>query len=234
MKDSTIRIDPRFRGPPDSGNGGYSAGLLAQALGGLDVEVTLRLPPPLGRDLRVEAGADDAALYDGDALVASAVRAPLALDVPPPPAALAARAAETRFTGFERHIFPGCFVCGPDRDEGDGLRIFPGAADGASDQVAALWTPDPAFEGEDGRVALPFLWAALDCPGYFAVEREAGRAVLGRMRARIEAAPPAGAPLIVTGWAIGHDGRKHRAGTALHDKEGRLVAAATATWISLA
>ena len=40
----TIRIDRRFCGPPDSGNGGYVAGLLARELGGSDVPVTLRLP----------------------------------------------------------------------------------------------------------------------------------------------------------------------------------------------
>jgi acyl-coenzyme A thioesterase PaaI-like protein len=43
----------------------------------------------------------------------------------------------------------------------------------------------------------------------------------------------AGEPLIVTGWPIDSEGRKHRVGSALHDKDSQLVAAATATWITL-
>ena len=35
------------------------------------------------------------------------------------------------------------------------------------------------------------------------------------------------------GWPIDSEGRKHRVGSALHDAEGNLVAAATATWITL-
>jgi hypothetical protein len=42
MVEQVIRIDRRFRGPPDSGNGGFVAGLLSTALGGSGVEVTLR------------------------------------------------------------------------------------------------------------------------------------------------------------------------------------------------
>ena len=55
-------IDPRFNGPPGSGNGGYACGLVAGLLGG-PAEVTLRLPPPLGTPLRW----DGERLLDGDA-----------------------------------------------------------------------------------------------------------------------------------------------------------------------
>src|SRR6185436_9559900 len=48
-----LTIDPRYRGPDTSGNGGYTCGLVAAHVAG-DAEVTLRLPPPLGRPLRVE------------------------------------------------------------------------------------------------------------------------------------------------------------------------------------
>ena len=58
-----IRIDRRFRGPPDSGNGGYFAGLVAKELGGSDVVVTLRRPAPLDADLRLERSGDEALLY---------------------------------------------------------------------------------------------------------------------------------------------------------------------------
>ena len=49
-----IVIDRRFRGPDDSGNGGYSAGLFALEHGGDVVEVTLRLPPPLETPLELD------------------------------------------------------------------------------------------------------------------------------------------------------------------------------------
>lgn len=231
MDDPVIRIDPRFRGPPESGNGGYSAGRLAEALGGSDVEVMLRLPPPLGRDLRIERDAEGARLLDGDSLIATAVPRPLDLDVPQPPDLEAAIGAEGRYAGFHDHVFPGCFVCGPERAAGDALRIFPGPT--GNDRVAAHWVPDESLADRDGRVRTEFLWAALDCPGYFATKRKAGPAVLGRIAARIDRRPQVGETLIVTGWPIAHDGRKHHVGTALHDIEGRRIAAARATWISI-
>jgi len=46
-------IDTRFRGPPQSADGGYVCGRLAAYLGG-PVEVTLRRPPPLNQALDVE------------------------------------------------------------------------------------------------------------------------------------------------------------------------------------
>ena len=36
----TVTIPARFNGPPDSGNGGYTAGVLAAALGASPAEVT--------------------------------------------------------------------------------------------------------------------------------------------------------------------------------------------------
>ena len=44
----------------------------------------------------------------------------------------------------------------------------------------------------------------------------------------------AGEQLVVSGWALSHDGRKHFAGTALYNQSGQAVAWAEATWISLA
>ncbi|WP_106640735.1 hypothetical protein [Allosphingosinicella vermicomposti] len=229
---STIRIDPRFRGPPASGNGGYSAGRLAAFLGGSNVEVTLRLPPPLGRDLQVERGGEGARLLDGGALIASAMPATVDIEVPTPPDLASAHEAERHYAGLMDHVFPGCFVCGPERAPGDGLRIFAGAVEGRC-QVAAVWTPGADLADEHGQIWSEYLWAALDCPGYFAVKAQAGSAVLGRIATHIGDRPKAGKPLIVTGWAIGHDGRKHHCGTAIHDAAGGCLASARATWISL-
>jgi acyl-coenzyme A thioesterase PaaI-like protein len=163
-------------------------------------------------------------------VIATATRA----DVPPialaPPTPEEASAAELRFVGLARHIFPGCFVCGPEREEGDGLRIFAGPAGG---QVASTWCPGPDLADEAGDVRCAFVWAALDCPGYFAVQEAAGLAVLGTMSAVRLAPVRAGEIAVVTGWTLGSEGRKHRAGTAVHDADGRLLAAAQATWITL-
>ena len=231
---STVRIERRFRGPPETGNGGYVAGLVAASLGGSNCTVTLKAPPPLESDLTLETDGAAAILFEGDAVVVSASREALEIDVPSPPPTLAeAQDAEPRFNGFSHHIFPGCFVCGPDREGGDGMRIFPGALHDGAHRVAATWTPDETVTGDDGIVRPEFLWAALDCPGYFAAEDAAGVALLGKMSAVLHRSVRAGEPLVVTGWPIESEGRKHRVGSALHNADGELVAAATATWITL-
>jgi acyl-coenzyme A thioesterase PaaI-like protein len=233
MRDmTTVRIETRFRGPPESGNGGYAAGLVAAALGGSSCTVTLNSPPPIDRDLVLESGDSSAALLDDGSIVLTASCATVEIDVPPAPSLAEARQAEPRFIGHSNHIFPGCFVCGPERDPGDGMRIFPGQLHDQARRVAATWTPDDTVADEKGFVRPEFIWAALDCPGYFAATG-AGMALLGRMSAVLHRKVSAGKPLIVTGWPIQTEGRKHRVGTALHDLDGNLVAAATATWITL-
>lgn len=230
---ATIRIERRFRGPPLSGNGGYVAGLVAAVLGGTNCTVTLNAAPPLDRDLTLTAEDAVSTLSEDDSVIVTAAQEPVEIDVPKPPSLEAAREAEPRFTGLSSHIFPGCFVCGPDRQSGDGMRIFPGAVGDPARQVAATWTPDDGLAGEDGIVRPEFVWAALDCPGYFAAEDKAGLALLGRMAATIHRPVHTGEQLVVTGWPIDSDGRKHRVGSALHDADGNLVAAATAIWITL-
>jgi hypothetical protein len=225
-----LRIDSRFRGPPKSGNGGYVAGCLAETLGGSDCQVRLNKPPPLDRDLEIRAEGAVRSLWDGDQLVASAEPASIAPNPPPAPDLEAARLAGTHFTGFEAHIFPGCFVCGPERPAGDGLRVFPGAVN--QNLVAAPWETTADLGDDRGRIRSRFLWAALDCPGYFAVQKQSGPAVLGQLAVRVEQAPRCGSILTVVGWPISSEGRKHRAGTALYEGS-RLIAAGQATWISL-
>jgi len=53
------------------------------------------------------------------------------------------------------------------------------------------------------------------------------------MRAEILAPVPAGKSLVVAGWALGSDGRKHRSATAILAPEGRVLARAEALWIRL-
>jgi hypothetical protein len=228
----TITIARRFRGPEESGNGGYTCGLLAGLHGGRAPKVTLRLPPPLDRELDVVREDGRLSLRDGGALVAECVAGEIALDAPVPVTLEEAERAASRYEGFERHAFPTCFVCGPERGTHDGLRIFAGPVEGGGGVVAAPWTPDLSLA--DGEVVRPeFAWAALDCPGAFAVGfASRGETVLGRFTADVRSLPRVGEPHVVVGWPLGEDGRKLYAGTALFDAAGKLLALARATWIA--
>lgn len=227
---ATITIDNRFRGPPRSGNGGYVCGLLAQHLDG-PVTVRLLAPPPLSRPLSVAVDAQQVILRDGDRQLATAqVAVDFQLQPPALPSYTEAEAAAKHFLGFHQHPFPGCFVCGPQRAAGDGLRIFAGPYR-AGDLVAAPWVPDRSL-ADGALIAREFLWAALDCPGAFAQlfppPEEA--IVLGEMTARIDSAVAIDEPCIAIGWQIADLGRRRIVGTALLRSSGEIVAVAQATW----
>jgi hypothetical protein len=211
-------IPPRYNGPPDSANGGYASGLMSEALGG-GFEVTLLRPPPLGVDLDL-VGHE---LRQGDILIAEARRAPpIGLDVPAPVTVEEAEEASRRYPGFQHHAYPTCFSCGPERD--DGLGIFPGAVAGRERLVAAPWTPK--------QVRPEIIWAALDCPGGWAIDDFQREGVmLGRMAARIRELPTVGERHVVVGWPVGEEGRKRDAGSALFSAAGDVLAIARSTWI---
>ena len=203
---------------------------LAREIPGV-AEVSLRAPPPLGRELTIERGDDGIVLRDGEAIVAEGRPATLELDVPPPVELSEAEAAVTAFAGFTRHAFPGCFACGPEREEGDGLRLFPGDVDGR-DEIACPWTPDEGLADRQGHVRPEFVWAALDCPTAFAWE-QIPPIVLARLTARIDGDIRAGEPHVVSAWRIERDGRKHHSACAIATREGEVLAAARALWIEL-
>jgi hypothetical protein len=226
---TTLSIDSRYRGPPDSGNGGYVCGLVAATLQA-DLGVRLLSPPPLDTPLALAAEGDGQWLLSSAAgPVARATAGRLELEVPAPPQYVQAVWASQHYPGFRAHVFPDCFVCGPHRRRGDGLRIFPGMLD--TGIVAAPWLPADALDAGDGKVAVEFHWAALDCPGYFAVSGGRRVMLLGELRAHIDRRVHVGEPCTVIGWKIGADGRKHYAGTAIFDEDGELCARAMATWI---
>lgn len=230
-----ITIDERFCGPPRSGNGGYVCGRVAAGLGDGAV-VRLKAPPPIGRPLRLETTAASARLFDGEAIVAEAKRGAVELAVAPAPTLAQAEQASTRYLGFEEHNFPTCFVCGPARAVGDGLRIFPGelGIDGTA-RLAATWTPDASLVDETGRVRPEFVWAALDCPGAFTRYplTEGVALVLGELAVEAPLRPRAGEPCLLTAWSLGDEGRRRHAGTALFDRDGRLLARARAVWVEV-
>jgi hypothetical protein len=226
-----IVIERRYCGPPDSGNGGYTCGMVAAALEG-PATVTLRKPPPLDIPMALEASEGEVKLLHGDVLVAEAEAGKISVEVPEPVGYEEAAAAARSYLGLQTHPFPTCFVCGPQRGEGDGLRVFPTEVAGRG-LVAAPWIPDTALGNGDG-VPAEFVWAALDCPGGWsrvALDAEQGISVLGRLTAEILGPVPAGAPLVVVGWPLETEARKSYAGTALFDADGSLLARAHSTWI---
>ncbi|MGZ4399449.1 MAG: hypothetical protein ACXVYM_01100 [Gaiellaceae bacterium] len=230
---ATLVIDPRFNGPPASANGGYFSGLVAQRLAG-PAQVTLHAPPPLGRPLVVESRGDRGlVVLDGGESIADVERLPeLALELPDPIRPREAWEASERYPGFEQHVYPSCFVCGPERRFGDGLGIFAGPVRGR-DLVASPWTPAGDLADEEGLVRPEFLWAAMDCPGAIAATwKGRDETLLGRLAARVLERPRAGRLLVVLGWPLGEERRKRYVGTALYDEAGMPVAFARATWIA--
>jgi hypothetical protein len=235
--DITLVIDPRFNGPPDCGNGGYGSGLIAGLIGE-QVRIRLQRPLPLGVELRIHRVTSEAwqdqwhVLHDYE-VIATAYKTTVVMDVPNPPSYLDALAASKHYAGFHGHPYPTCFVCGPDRQRGDGLRIFATAVPGR-EIVAAPWMPDASLVDQNGKVRPEFVWAALDCPGYFATVPLGRPALLGELAVHVSRLVHVDEPCVVTGWKISVEGRKYRAGTALFDEDGELCAIGQATWILVA
>jgi len=227
-----LNIPGRYNGPAGSANGGWAAGRLAALLpatraaagaGGAAV-VTLRRPPPLDRAmdvLPVEGGLE---LWAGAVLVAQA--APTVLgDAPLAPVSPAvADEAATRYAGLVDHPFPTCYVCGTDRPAEDGLHLRPGpVGDG---RVATPWQAS-------AELSHVLVWAALDCPGGWAVNLPGRPMVLGRMTARIDALPAAGERCVVVGGVHSRAGRKTFTATAAYGSGDQLLGQAVATWIAV-
>jgi hypothetical protein len=225
-----VVIDPRFNGPPDSGNGGYVCGLIANAIEGPAL-VTLRKPPPLERELVLESPErGKAVLRDGDTVIGEAVSEPFQLVLPDPPSFDEAVEASRHYAGFDAHVFPTCFVCGPGRPLHDGMELYPGALAERS-MVATPWTPDASMPHDNNRIRDEILWAALDCTSYF--PHHPAQAVLGRLHAQLLREGRVGERYVVVGWQIGGEGRKRWSGSAIFDEDGNACASARATWIEL-
>jgi hypothetical protein len=238
----TMTIAHRFRGPPNSGNGGYVCGMLARHIPGA-AQVALRAPPPLETELdavEVEAGRWE--LRQGTATIA--IGRPTTLDMSRLERATYAEAVEAeKRTPIKprQHLLPMCFVCGPDRAAGDGLRLFAGPLDRQDAVVFAVpWAPDRSLVAADGLVAPEFVWSALDCPtGYVCQLDGETRSfsglpiLLGTLSARIDGRPRPGERCVVTSWQTGREGRRLLAEAALFGEDDNLLAVGRAVWIAV-
>ena len=228
----SLTVPRRFNGPPRSGNGGWVAGALAarlpgQALGQA-VTVTLRQPPPLEVPLPLTATAAGALLSHDGRPVAEAVYAETAPEPVAPVTVAQAVASEAAYPGHRDHPFAGCFVCGPARRPGDGLRIFAGpvpAADGEDVRVAATWTP------YESNVAIT--WAALDCPGGWASDLLGRPSVLGRVTTEVRSLPRTSERYVVVGEQRRVDGRKTFTAATLYGPRDEVVATSEHVWIAI-
>ena len=186
------------------------------------VEVTLRLPPPLDRPLAVERDNGAVRLLDGAALVAEARPALVDVEPPAPVSVDDAQAARERHVRDGGPDFRECYVCGI-REDGLEIRVGP-VAGREPLHASPIVLPESTAE---------LVWAAIDCPGAYAVGAEGrGEVVLGRMTARVSRVPAAGEQCVVVSWPLGEDGRKLFAGTALFAEGGELLALARQTWIA--
>lgn len=244
-----ILVPSRFRGPSSSGNGGWSAGALAAVtVERTDhsepwpaITVALHQPPPL--DTALPVSTDDGwtlATYGGS-IVGRAKVADHDLAEVPPVSADQSRVASAGYRGFGGHPFPSCFACGTAREEGDGLRIFPGDLPGDElHRVAAPWTPHPsvaedwhAYQEPARDASVPVTWAALDCVGGWSTDIEDRPMVLGTITLRLDCLPRIGEEHVVVGAMRGEEGRKTFTSATMYSSTGAVVATAEHVWITV-
>ena len=236
-----VVVENRFRGPPQSGNGGYVGGLFSRTIdpsGRGNVEVTLRSPIPLDNSMQVNRFEDGTAtISDGETLIAQVKSVDWEMEVPAPPDWNDVRAVASKSLAFGSNLndlLPGrkgfhpiCFCCGVEHDTGLQVCVAP-----TGDQVAAIWETKKSWGASDGLLPVEFLWTAMDCPGQFAyMEKGIRTGMLGRITAAITERPKAGETLLVTAWTILVEGKKHFAGAAIFDKTGKLYCKAKTVWI---
>lgn len=263
----SIGIAAQFRGPRDSGNGGYVAGSIAQAIDSLAVldgskarrvssaegyalSVRLCKPTPLDTPLVLAQNAIEsyvmtqattadavADAISADAVIAAASWQPWTPpDVPRLPTTAALRQASLRYRGFAgsaaESLYEHCFVCSRQRRESDGLGVFAGPLQ-HSLTVACDWHSDERWCEAQARrqVASRFVWAALDCPGYFAVGADRAPCLLAEMQLRQLRPVPSAAPLAILGWPLQFSGRRRLAATGIFSASGEVLALAKTLWV---
>lgn len=226
---SAVTVKARFCGAPNLASGGYVAGLLGRLLDH-PARVSLEQPVPLDRALAIERAArGELVLTDGAVPLAHATPATLHVEPPAPVSYAEAEWASERYLGFTEHATPGCFVCGPAREWGDGLAIYPGPIPGRR-LVAAPWAPDPSLFDKRGAVRPEFVWAALDCPSGFALLEAFGRhrATLSQLTVSLVRPLPVGERFVVMGWPFAAEGHTLLGASAIFSEGGELHALGSA------
>lgn len=172
-------------------------------------------------------------MCDGETLVGTASATRLEMDIPATPTLEQANLATKGYLCYEDHAYPSCFVCGPGRLKHDGLCLFPGPVNDWK-LLACPWQPAADLLDKRGNVRDEIIWAALDCPGFFAAAGETLLPVLlGELSAKLIAPISGDKPLVVFSWPIGTEGRKLYGGVAIANLSGAVLAYSHSTWIVL-
>jgi hypothetical protein len=230
-----LTIDRKFHSWEGVAHGGYVAGHLARQAGP-SCEVTLRQTVPFDTQMRLsEDGRGRVTLGADGTVLVRADPAPVHVEVPAPVTFAEASATAWKHASIPLHPTPTCFCCGYDRDEGDGLRIWPGSLAGRK-TVAAAWIPHPSFAGEDGDLAIQYVWAALDCPSFWGIVQSLPampNVVTIRLAGSVMGPVRVNEPHVVLGWPIEHRGRRMIGGSAIFGPDGTLLAASRVTWLEV-
>lgn len=239
----SVEINEKYCGPPKSGNGGYVAGITANRIANKAVVIKIKAPAPLNEALYYSSDSNK----NGIKLLSKAANLLIAeaqedsgfyMDVPELNflSLEAIGNPEREYLGFHEHPFPTCFVCGPERSHEDGMRIFPAKIQdpfGFTHLHGAFWNPWKDLAGTDGRIREEIVWAALDCPGGFAVSHvDTTLIVLAKLRGRLLESIFPDIPYAILSWEIGRNRRQRTAGTAIYRIEDRkCVAYSEALWM---
>jgi hypothetical protein len=222
-----IRVSPAHCGRPGSANGGWVAGLAAGLLtgphtpAGTPIEVTPRAVLPL--DVTVTGHRDGERAFLVGAGAAVFAEAAVVTGLSPAPACVPLAVAERacRSGSQVESPFPGCYVCGFERD--GGLRIALGRA--GADGFAGVWTP-----AVSGELPARYVWAALHCPAGLVYLEGGGRVLLERVTLARHRAPVPGEPHVVVAAPGGGEGRTRFSVAALYTSAGDLVAHSATAW----
>lgn len=239
MQPAPIRLDNWFQGPTGSGQGGWTAHRLQQAIG-QPVTVAIRAPIPLETDLVVieqvaqvptwhlvdptepESPILIATTWDADYASTDAV----SIDV--------ASQAREGFPNHHDHPVPVCFSCGL---EPDSMRVHPGPMDDG--RWATDWTVPQWAAQDDGSVDLGALWAAVDCAQAIYAGNAGGRRESLTVQLAVESLAPlrVGETYALVAWQgtydTAWDGRKRGAGGAVFSADGECVARSSSFWVAL-
>lgn len=245
-----FRAAPGLDGPPGVLQGGFSAGIplavarLADRFGApiTSLEARLHAPTPLDRPLQArvrpteQAARYDVETRDGDTLLVSAT-VELAGHEPAARAYDLLELATVPLPEAEpQHIFPHCWVCGPEPHHPHGQRIHPRLH--REGEVSQPWVADEVLGDDRGVVDPVVVSAVLDCPTVWAAMHEvqaldmAGPLLAG-FHLRFYRDAPVMEPLRTVARFDSADGRKLRARSALVDEDGVTFAVAAALQVAV-
>ncbi len=226
-------VSSRFVGPPGRGQGGYTAGLLAERLG-TPVTVSVWAPVPLDVPMSVVPDGPEAHLeHTGTRIATATPRSHV-------PAALSAvteaeaEDARSRYPGLVNNPAPDCFSCGI---RGATFGVHAGPVSGGGGLFATPWTPPEWTAGADGYVADRYVWTVLDCSAGWRVSADPldRPAFTGAIGVDVVVRPRCGRTYVVVADATGDwDGRKRTGASALYGPSGELVAVSESLWIAVA